>query len=513
MEHYKNWGQVPEHIKTKTQLRELRLKPAKEQKPIGTIYSGRAWRDLFDMNEAVSTKEPSLKQIEALEKARIKKEEMQTCHVCTCFIGEKLNTYNGKPICKSCDNDMYYKDLMNRLKNESFLVVRGDTSDLNPGGFVHLAIVDDSGNIVFNELLNPDSQITGGAFELHGFSNFDLMDKPLFKDVYGRLKGILEGRNVLFFDDFELPFFHSLCEKYGLEEIRFNRYDAAEIIYHETSRNYRRLTDDDIKRGNALNKAFRILSELGFSTNHQEMSLRFVKDKLVGNFDEFEAINNAIKLRFEEYEQEGTSVSDVLNYIFKKTLIDIDLTTFNDVLRATYHEKGQGIFTQKVTTYLALDKTKLESKLKRKFTNYPVGYLSLKKLFDFEIKTYEHESEYSESPKLTPEDILFNRFGNEFELHFALENHSFLNKQSLALKFDLFDVIGKHFSTNECKLTKDSLLDENRILDIDISNEVSKRRFYEKCTSSKFDFKIVYFDGERVYIDIDSGLKLEFIVA
>lgn len=497
---YNNWGEIPDHIKTKTQLRELRLKPSKEQKPVGTIYSGRAWRDLFDMNEAAPIKEPTLKQKEALEKARIKKDELRTCHVCNSFSKEKLNTYknNNKPICWICENQLYYRVLFNQLKEEGFFVIRADTTDLLPGSIVHLVIVDDSGNVVLNELLNPEEVVTRGAYDVHGLSNFDLRDKPTFKTIYSRLKAILEGQNVLFFDYFEIHFFNKLYEKYGLEEIQIKSFDAAEIINERVSTSYNTITDNYFKKKNALSKANHILSYL--VSNPTEIKLTDYENKLADEISDEHSVD-LVKFYFnvDEYESGSFYMSDVLNHIFKKTLLNVDLTTFNDVLVRTYRTRGQDVFKSLSRTCFALDKQKLESKLNRKFTDYPVNHYNSDKLLGFER---ENDDEFH----VALEEVLINQYGNDLELYLYVVDNCF------ELKMDLFDLLSRHFSTEDCKRIKDSLIDLNRIVDVDVSNEIFKRKFYDKCDSSEFEFKIVYFDGSRVYIDIDSELKLEFLV-
>ena len=66
------WGQVPEHLKTKTSLRAVGLKPGPERRAVIAYGRGRRSRcyDLFDIHEAVAKRTPTAAQRAALEKAQ-----------------------------------------------------------------------------------------------------------------------------------------------------------------------------------------------------------------------------------------------------------------------------------------------------------------------------------------------------------------------------------------------------------------------------------------------------------
>lgn len=67
-----DWGDVPDHLKTQTQLGKMGLKPAKEQQPEACVYSQSKtdyyW--LYDIVQAIPKRKATLAQLAALEKGR-----------------------------------------------------------------------------------------------------------------------------------------------------------------------------------------------------------------------------------------------------------------------------------------------------------------------------------------------------------------------------------------------------------------------------------------------------------
>ena len=68
--HYSTWSEIPDNLKTKTQLASLGLKPAPGQQPVAQRTGGYGPYDLFDIAGAIPKRQPSPAQIAALETAR-----------------------------------------------------------------------------------------------------------------------------------------------------------------------------------------------------------------------------------------------------------------------------------------------------------------------------------------------------------------------------------------------------------------------------------------------------------
>jgi DNA polymerase III subunit epsilon len=97
------WNKVPDILKTKTQLNQMGLKPIEE--PKAEVWSARVWILLYDVSETKAKRQPSQKQLQALEKARQKREENLTCDVCGDVQPHEryIFHYETEKICEGCD--------------------------------------------------------------------------------------------------------------------------------------------------------------------------------------------------------------------------------------------------------------------------------------------------------------------------------------------------------------------------------------------------------------------------
>lgn len=108
METYSSWELVPEHLKTRTALKQLGLKPKRGQKPIA-VKTHWHWKtpdyDLYDMRECVPNV-VSEKQKAALKKAQAASLKKRTCTRCG-WVEELSAHYRGKwyvrnGLCPAC---------------------------------------------------------------------------------------------------------------------------------------------------------------------------------------------------------------------------------------------------------------------------------------------------------------------------------------------------------------------------------------------------------------------------
>jgi len=76
-------------------------------------------------------------------------------------------------------------------------------------------------NNLFHAFLNPEgTKVSEDAFEIHGYSNEFLNDKPKFKDIASDLKQFLEGKRIIIHNaDFDLNFLNKEFRLLNLPEI------------------------------------------------------------------------------------------------------------------------------------------------------------------------------------------------------------------------------------------------------------------------------------------------------
>ena len=170
---YGNWADVPEHLKTKTGLGKMGLRLAKGQKPAAVKTH---WHynisdyDLYDMNEAVAKRKLTEKQLAALGKARAAALAVRTCEKCEGVEGSKIYKTAGKRLCERC---LYWQMIWDAketavvwakemLTTERAVILDCETTGLN-GEIIELAIIDMSGNVLFNQRFRPMTEIEMSA--------------------------------------------------------------------------------------------------------------------------------------------------------------------------------------------------------------------------------------------------------------------------------------------------------------------------------------------------------------
>jgi hypothetical protein len=101
-----SWETAPENLKTETQLKKMGLKSNGE--PKACVYSGdySSVYLLYSVDEATPRRKPTARQLEALQKARVKSEEKRRrCDVCGKVQTEEIypDEESHKRICQNCE--------------------------------------------------------------------------------------------------------------------------------------------------------------------------------------------------------------------------------------------------------------------------------------------------------------------------------------------------------------------------------------------------------------------------
>ena len=85
-----------------------------------------------------------------------------------------------------------------------------ETTGLNPltDGIVEIAIVDQAGGVVLNQLVNPGLPIPRRASAVHGITDDDVAGAPSVATVWSEVRPILEGCRVVIYNaSFDKRFF------------------------------------------------------------------------------------------------------------------------------------------------------------------------------------------------------------------------------------------------------------------------------------------------------------------
>ena len=225
------WKNVPENLKTKTQLRKLGLKPIDATKPRAEVWSCEAWCKLYDIHtDTKPKKQLSEKQQEALQnmqKARIDKRTCDYCHELESSFKHMDVDKTGKKMCRKCQwetEQAFYEARGRQLAQETFgewikedFYVMDLETATREGEVIELSIIDLEGKVLFNQLIKPFGPLSRETQLIHGITEEELQDKPTFKEVYPQLKPLLEEKLLLSFDElYDRPSIFKSCENWGL---------------------------------------------------------------------------------------------------------------------------------------------------------------------------------------------------------------------------------------------------------------------------------------------------------
>ena len=208
------WKNVPNNLKTKTQLKEMGLKPTAE--PLAEVYSGRQWILLYDEKETEKRKTATPKQLAALEKARIKREQVLTCDRCGELQGRKSQmeyTDDGQ-YCERCYEKVLMdahlredkEEAVNKFKkwfeDKQLLILDVETTGVDEyDQIVEIGIKDKLGNTLFHSLVKPTCGLMPGAVKAHGITKQMLENAPLAQEISKELSEILKGKTLIIFNE------------------------------------------------------------------------------------------------------------------------------------------------------------------------------------------------------------------------------------------------------------------------------------------------------------------------
>lgn len=242
MEKYKTWTDVPDNLKTKKQLGEMGLKPAKDQKP-AAIKQG--WKrygpyDLWEIAEAVPKRKLSEAQATALEAAR-RKAMTTTC--CNQYVGV-INWREKGNMCLSCWidwQDQQHEAMLKEAEREASewaravladpaaVILDTETTGLE-GRIVDIAIIKMDGIALLDTLINPECPIPPGATAIHGITDEMVQGAPSFADIHQWIKRYTQmaSRVIIYNASFDTGILAWDCNRCDLTRLEFKSECAME---------------------------------------------------------------------------------------------------------------------------------------------------------------------------------------------------------------------------------------------------------------------------------------------
>lgn len=208
---YAWWGEKnspPDNLKTKKQLTEMGLSP---RKPVGVIRTRKYECFLYDVDNpesAKSKRKASEAQLKALEKGR--------------------KEASFKAWKRSKDFDLYYyrnqsvkwaKEVISNPQN--YLILDTETTGLGNAEVCQIAIIDLSGNVLFDSLVKPSISIPVTSSGIHGINDKMVANAPKFPEVYPQIKEVLGDKKeiVIYNDDFDKHILNYCCILHHLPKL------------------------------------------------------------------------------------------------------------------------------------------------------------------------------------------------------------------------------------------------------------------------------------------------------
>ncbi len=210
MDKYSRWEDIPANLKTKTALNKLGLKLKRGQLPVA-IKTHWDYKipdyNLYNMNEAIPNIVSDAQKV-AIAKAQEESLKARTCTKCG-FVEELSPNYRNKRyvsggLCQYCHEEASRESDHNEaadwstqiLQRSDVLIMDTETTDLY-GEIIELAIINLTGETVFNRRFNPLSPVSAGAQAVHGISDDMLASEPRFAEYANEVARILQNASVV----------------------------------------------------------------------------------------------------------------------------------------------------------------------------------------------------------------------------------------------------------------------------------------------------------------------------
>lgn len=115
------------------------------------------------------------------------------------------------------------------LLTRNFYVLDTETTGLGESDeIVQIALVDGQGQAVLNQLIRPSIPIPPGAARIHGITDADVVNSPVFSSLYIKLSSLLAGETVIAYNmDFDWRMLQQTVARYRLPGIRVGKLDCA----------------------------------------------------------------------------------------------------------------------------------------------------------------------------------------------------------------------------------------------------------------------------------------------
>lgn len=130
-----------------------------------------------------------------------------------------------------------FKDLMKVVKSDNFVILDTETTGLETGEIVEIAIIDNHGKTLLQSLVKPVNGIPDDAVAVHKITNEMVAHAPIFPEIAPRMLKAIAGKTVIAWNAvYDRKMLHKSAEASQIDKIdwkELNNWICAMEAYAE----------------------------------------------------------------------------------------------------------------------------------------------------------------------------------------------------------------------------------------------------------------------------------------
>lgn len=231
MDEYTRWADVPDNLKTKTQLDKMGLRLSQAQKHVALFCSyirggsRPTYYKLYEAEQAQAKREVTPAQAETLRLAREKALALRTCPACGEISRRPCKTQFYCHICRDHREMTAWARAV--LADDRALILDTETTDLE-GEIIQIALINTAGQPVFSSDIKPLGGIAPGAQAVHGLTLDKLAGAKPWPDHHQQISDLITAasRVIIYNAEFDTARLHQTAAQYGLA-LELGRVECA----------------------------------------------------------------------------------------------------------------------------------------------------------------------------------------------------------------------------------------------------------------------------------------------
>lgn len=109
-------------------------------------------------------------------------------------------------------------DFYETIAARNFCVLDTETTGLKDAEICQIAIIDHTGEVLFNTLVKPVKPIPSDAVRVHGITNEQVQNAPSWAEVAPKVVDILRGKDLVIYNaGYDVPTMHSASKAVGIK--------------------------------------------------------------------------------------------------------------------------------------------------------------------------------------------------------------------------------------------------------------------------------------------------------